>query len=1341
MEINVIQQQEWTAKLNDKITKLPFPIAIACSRFVENPPADPWQEWERLSRDILTPVLQYLSHLMLSDLVATGQKPPHLYHRIQSVLSRPMAGHYAGFLRETARFYYDKNIHSRIPELIDFIYRAEVEKTLSGKVDEPLLGRLVDFRNLFAHGRIDDNKVVEGIAAEVRDLTARLLEGIAFLAKYPIELEDGTPLMGAHAKPPVGAPQAVVVRVEGLVLRPLLLKLKKNDLMLLEDHDLRDKKMVYRGTSSYEKLGKKDTKSGEGQALMQCLVELLGKVRSEDAMLEQLDWETFRERARVLTERTLSLYEDMRKHVPKWYVPRQEWEGENGLFAKFLGSDKTLLSLNGAQGTGKSALVSHLARGCADEGHAVLLVNAQRFTFADVTWSGNPYAEYFARELHTSRPLDREGFRSIIKRAPENRQVILFIDAVNEVDGILSKWNRFKALELLLEWVSQIAQPGLKVVVSFRLDIYLEYEYLQEDDLPKNLNEISFPGDNPQKNWVTDLKAFDEEQAQRLFDRLQTLPEMGMAPAMTWGQLKTSLGNNLVEFTTNPLIFTVLLKSHHKQAQISIKDRDDLFFKYAERLTGAIELKTWPWWKKVWGFIKNGNITKKEQFLADMIEKTSEEGGAAFLAENLNLQKKRDKRMLSIINDPGNTSFKDLQEGGLITEEKIEQKNGEKEISLRRITFVAELMDVATERILRKFNKLQQIRQTLFFVFFSLFVFPILILPLIIVDLNSMQAKMLFVGLSPNTMSLIKGNFIRVYQLFPISMFILSLTTSVMLIWAKFAPSRKAIGLIPRSFERARDLSTLKVQFFLGFLALAWVFVSIMFIGLAYSHGNKSSIELGSAPLVGIAILSLSFVIPPFSSIIYRVNPLSVPCNVVRKSTKVWLLYALSEDYRRKNKKRLISVVLWMLIPFTILFVYRLFVHWNTIPSTMVIGYQRLLSYIPLKNILLSIPMFFNKVFSGIIFSFLAVALLVVGWFFVQSKFQIATYRSILRDAKKKKIHLFYLKVLLISVVLNSILIGLVLGYQNWNHRMTVLALGDEKMFLEREKIGTSNYLFKEGKGTVDLNLSSCSKSQLERILERHWEALGKLKLPSYYKVPIDWKLMPEIKTFEGSMLVIGDLKELKNMETLTVSDMDIWLKSNRIIDDCPSVHTLKVIDYISNYCPLQRLFPNLTNLIIDDELIRGRFHVFPENFEINLFLTIQSKESPKLDWLQPVHCKYIINLKKPFNKNTQNLSLIKRLVIAGDELVPQKLEKVINLRWLAISLKKKPIQEYWRQLQVVLTEHLRKMEVLDLLPKVAEDSDFKMLKSAQGKAEMNKMIDHVINDGNWLFAAPKKQP
>jgi hypothetical protein len=736
-------EAEHTLNVEDSLNSYPYPVSRAIRKYEERKTEDLYIEWEILSKDVFHTVLVYLSHLLLSDLVSTGLRPASLYSRIQSILNRAMTGQYVGFLRETAKYYRSEGIKSSIPELIDFIISSEEDchLTESGK---PLMGLLVDYRNLLAHGRLDSEEAMREILSEVRSLTRVLIGQLCFLKRYPLEAEDGTVLMGSEIEGRDSQP-LVVITSGGIRLRPLLLKLKGGDLALLEDLDIREKKLSYRGSSSFQQYRKKELEKGDGQKIFEELKEMLRKVRATEALLERADYESFKERSAVITEKTMLLYEEMGKYKPKWYVPRNGWSGEDSVFRKYLASDKVFLAISGVQGTGKSALAANLVEEARGEGHAVLFINAQRFSFADVEWSGNPYPGYFSSLLHYKSEMNKEEFSRIIKGMDPGKKVILFIDAINEVDGITNKWNRFIALELLLNWISGISQDGLKVVLSFRLDIYEEFEYLQKEDIPDDLEEISYLGNNERKRWVWDLEPFNETQAEELFNKLQSEPQLGMAPSMNFSQIKEGLKEEFTNIIDNPLIFTIFLRAHHKETRVIEKKRDEIFVRYAEKLTGVLEVRRRPWYKKLWEFIKNGNITPKERFLADMIDKVSEEAGAAFLVERLNPKKKRDKRMLKVINDPQTHVIKDLKEGGMIIEEKIEErdlKGGE--IHSRRFTFVGELMNVAMTSIYEKINHRTRLVQSLWFLIgvgFIVFLLQYIAIGLIEIEFKKLAVK------------------------------------------------------------------------------------------------------------------------------------------------------------------------------------------------------------------------------------------------------------------------------------------------------------------------------------------------------------------------------------------------------------------------------------------------------------------------------------------------------------------------------------------------------------------------------------------------------------------------
>lgn len=303
--------------LRSAAEEYPLPIARACRRCLKKEGGDAWQEWEHLTVGVLSAVLRYLSHLLLSDLAATGARPPQLFHRIQSVLSRPKLGHYAGFLRETARYYRERNLACAFPELIDFLFSADVDCALTGD-GSALIGTLVEYRNLWAHGRLENRQALRETAARVRHLTFELLCHISFLTAYPLQLEDGTVLMGTEVSHlPKEPGMLLLVRVHEVGLRPLLLKLKGRDIGLLDDFDAGGPRIGYRGVESYVRFTKKDLGKGDGRQVLTELLDLLKRVRAIDAPLEHPEWDDLRERARVIAERTLDGYRQTNKYAPK----------------------------------------------------------------------------------------------------------------------------------------------------------------------------------------------------------------------------------------------------------------------------------------------------------------------------------------------------------------------------------------------------------------------------------------------------------------------------------------------------------------------------------------------------------------------------------------------------------------------------------------------------------------------------------------------------------------------------------------------------------------------------------------------------------------------------------------------------------------------------------------------------------------------------------------------------------------------------------------------------------------------------------------------------------------
>ena len=1304
--------------INDVVNFFPFPIAVTCRRYAEDPPDDLWREWEVLSRDILQSILIYLSHLLLSDLVATGKKSPHLFHRIQSILSRPMAGHYAGFLRETAIYYRDEELSGSVPELIDFLFASEVEKSVldTGK---PLIGLLVDYRNLWAHGRIDHTGAIHENVNIIREVTIKLLQALSFLKHYPLSFEDGSVLMGANPDGLSGKGNPImVITASGLQLRPLLLKLKNKDLVLLEDLDLKRQRMVYRGTSTYEQFTKKQIKKGAPAKLFEDLAALLDKVRSIEAVLPLSDWVCFRERAGVITERTLSHYTDMRKFLPQFYVSRPQWDGEGSVLNRFLESDKTLLAISGEQGTGKSALVANLAQNCREEGHAVLFFNAQRFTFADVNWSGNPYPDYFATALHYEGGFDKAGFARLIKSGAQDKKVIFFIDAINEVDGLKNKWNRFRAMDLMLAWIAEIAQPGLKIILSFRLDVYEKFEYLQPDELPPNLTEISWPGNNPHKPWVTDLEPFNEVQAEALFEKLQAEPQFGMSPDMTWHKIREGLGDQHVEFTSNPLIFSIFLISHNQLKDFISNDKEDLFIKYAAKLTGTNEIEKWPWWKKAWGFLKNGNITSKEQFISDMIEKMSEEGGTAFLVDNLAPNnKKRDRRLLATIESQHDYSLQELTESGLVVEEKIELQKEKDQVVSRRITFVSELMLTAMENISDKVFRKDQLKSIVFSALLWSMCVSIIIVLLQVLKLTAFYILSEKVGanLSTEMIGFTISWALKITIWFPMISFFVFVIRTV----SDYKETNvRKVGIYEEAFLKQIEMDKAKdvIRFWLSF-CVPIVIVALILVAKWIMQEAEGYPDIPSLLLLGMtAILIVIFI----TNIFTKISIIDHSSRIVKSSVKRKIAYLespyIKEKEIRSSKIRLIGIC--SIIAFGFIYIYWITAGNDTATGDLAVSYKES-HMIPFIN---GMKWYVNDLFLVGYILYNLTLFLFIG---VLPLYQIFFYKRTLKLYYKyasgsERIKNGFTKLIIISYTFCFFLV-FSFGIVDYLKTRT-----NDKSIIESLKLSEKNYSINKHGQFSKLNLEQYALSLGHIQILSTFNALEELVLPNQQGINIDLKRYKLLKTLTAPGYLIAEssyrFSLFPEIMSMTILDpMDGF--GGRLKEKGLYIVDLSFKGKCSTLSYVPKSFPRLRTLAIEEKIGRNTKNNFPEQLQPNLRLIIDSQSPPMLDWLGPMHTRYIIVLKTPPDEHTQNLQIIERLWTDVGKLEPMILRKAESLKWLFLTFEKPKTAAWYNDLYKTVQSHLPELKTLELMTK----DNVKSLRSARGREKILAMLKELI--------------
>ncbi len=1296
--------------LKSSAENYPFPIAYACQQYVVESPQDPWRSWELLSRNILQSVLQYMSHLLLSDLIAMGEKPPHLFHHIQGILSRPFAGHYVGFLRETALHYEKQGLGSALPELVDFIAEAEIHCT---KLEQRngLIAQLVEYRNAFAHGKVVNQANIEKTAQTVLELTLFLLQEIQFLTRYPLHMEDGRELMG-HSPPGLDrqAKPLLAVSAQATVLRPLLLKLSGSDLALLEDVDITKPRMVYRGAKTYHSFTKKQLKKGDPALILEALKESLARVRSTEALLPRPNWDDFVQRADLISQRTDYEYGIGHKYDSKLYVPSPEWEGENGRLTRFLNSDKSLLAISGHQGTGKSALVAHMARACREKGHAVLFINAQRLTYADVKWSENPVPGFLENQLHYAAGLDTKGMQRLAKQAPPEKKIIIFFDAINEVDSIKNKWNPFRALEEILNWCCPASHPNLKFILSFRLDLYETYEYLKPDTLPANIQAISFQGSNTNHPWVHDLEPFNDSQAKALYKKLQNLPDRCMAPAMDWAYLQEQMGDQFKQYIENPLLFAIFLQAHHQSDKILCRDQESLFLTYADQLTGRMESSARPWWRKVWEFIKNGNITPKEMFLVDCVQRMAKNGSAAFLVDQLNPRNKQDRRILNFLSKRPEKDLTDLREGRLLTLENIEVRRKNTETATRRVSFTGELMATALDGIAPRLEKLKKFR---FGVAGTLASFTLTALLLTVIR------KSLFkFGLTLGTIDWggltdrhIKTKTFVLEQLISptsfaqivnpitvLSVFVFIVIVSVICDFFTKVHTKNS-GLLNYGCDHEFSTTSIKnINKIATILLFPFIFSSVFgldFLGL------------------GLFDFSINFLViiclPPLSFLFYFLTPsgwakftntsnFSIPFLVFKnyaKGQKTYWESGFAKSVSSFNFRiTFIVYTVYALLIIFLLIIYTPPLIKNTSLSLSLIElewFKGLMTYPYGYSYYLNRHALNIKICITLTI-FLALFAILGCCYTESTKINSKRYKIILSVISvfphKKSIYQYIIPYYIFFILLTFLYF--------WVDHFQPF----DKLF-QTEKPTNNTIVSKPHNfpiiqdGKLDLQGHHLTSEEIQFIA--HNPHIKTLILPDQKDLAIDLQHLSISQLYgrPDSFVNLSHVRPEKIQEALLVLyNPEDWLRSLPE-DDIYAFNQVGIQGSVSDLSGL-RAFPWLQTVSIDEEYAAAAIPTMPTLWN-NLELIVNSENHPKLDWMTPETASYIITLKQSPTRFTQNLELLERVILNGDQLDLTILQRLKTAKTIIIEISFPKERSWYLHLQNLLKNELNQLRVFGL--------------------------------------------
>lgn len=1359
------------------VAEYPQPLAKACSDYLETGHRDPWEEWAVLSRDVLTATLHYLSHIALAELAASERKVPELLYWIEKLLKRPLTGQYLGFLRETTRYFQDHELSGSIPELFDFLRRSELEKTLTEE-GKGLLELLVAYRNQWAHGKVSRDAVAEKSVAEVRRLTALLLAELAFLKRYPLENEAGAPLMGVAVPKEAGVDEASTIRLRGAAsLRPLMLKVRQGQIALLEQVDFNRLRLAYRSPAGSHKFSRKDLEKKEAGRVIEELRGIYDKVRSLQGQMERLDYGQFCERAALVTDGTLADYQQIGKYDPRTYVPRSEWAGDDGLLAGFLRSDKTLLALDGAQGSGKSAQLAFIADQCRRENCPVLFVNAQRFSFFEVAYrSENPFPRHFATLLNVTRLVDSADTLTA-RKGQGTQPTVIIIDGINEIDGWDGKWNRFRAMEELLHWVVTMAHPRLKIICGFRLEAYQEYGYLKTTDLPPGLEAVAWQAESD-TDWTVRLAPFALSDARRLFERLQERPEDGLSPSFSWDEMVVQMGDSLEVFAANPLLFRIFLRAHHGQAVVLGHEPEVLFRSYIDQLTGREAARRRPWWLKLFAFLRNGGVTPRERLLADVVKVASATGGMGFQVEDLN--EKKNRRLLRALEDPRESGFETLCDAQVLSEESFQLRDAQgEEQGKRRVSYVAE----ALERVLREVQERTD-RLHSFSSMFGMVAMALLMLAGAIF-LMGKQLEMAYAQKAQEGQ--MEAPFRAAAQLDYAALFDRTLGSYVS---ATIEMTATVFGLLlcflvlHEGFKRyaylRRGVLALSVHHriwgkflailfrpvtagVLPLLAAFFFYALVVPAGLgpewvhafdrkvaAVFYFDLFSLLLGLLVFYLLGVLFTVYrpgVVP--NCMMFQRACLGYPRRLVRYILEDYLRVFGPEENRRQWRIKWIPTLKALLLTYALtglVFLFAVFVNGN--PEATAAQDSNWFRIFQLGQ---------RSAYTvSNTWAILVPVILILPLFSAALLFSMPSVRDLMIRAREqlqrpRNFAPYRMQLLALSYYYGFALLGLgtllVCGFwlsaqQERSTAAEQAAVRELREQLPDEELFTQGYV---------LDLAQLQRSiPVDRISAL--AHLSELYLPRNFVGTIDVSRFKDLQVLSGPADAFTGWpgldplyrtdpngKEGNRLRTLVLFDPGSMLDAE--FEGILSTERLEIHGQCTNLDALGDSFPALVTLSID-----ARHASLVSAAAIgerkNLVIELRGETSPQLDWLTSEHADCIIRLMTPIGQKSQNLQYLERLFMPVDGFDPEILKECVALRWLHFEMPETPSTEWLQALRRVIDSELPRLETLEFSKKLAsgplgrtpEFSRYKPHYLAKGRDDMRQLLDLMASEPSALF-------
>ncbi len=626
---------------------LPHPIAFQINKYINNRNKTNEDEWLILCDKIFIETIKLLSYILLSELAAYEIKIGKIYYHIENILSRPLGGNYVGFLREATLELKKKNITPLSHQIVDFIYDSEIKKVLHPK-SKALLNEILNYRNSISHGGVTPSIAKREIGS-IRRLFAIFLNGLSFFKDIKLVNDKGHVLNGSDLKLTVADSITTYAKFSDntkIRMLPLLLSYKENKLLLLSDFDAKNIKIHYQGQESYEIFSKKYSNKNFVQDLYLKLVELLDRVRALNAPQNSFERTRFDERIKIITDITLTSYSYMgiyNSQNPMLYCVPDGFNGPNNKLDSFLQSDKNLLVISKNKGGGKSAFCAYCCDNLLKREYSVFFINGIDFTNINPKWQENPFYRLFSSSLNYNCDLNKKNVKKLVNKS--EKELVFIIDEVDNISRIDEKWNKLRAIDDLLNWIDDVAQPGIKFIVSLNLEEYKKFNWLSNQDfedkeipISSNILSISYLSNSAEDQWVHYLGDFTIQNAKILYNNLQEEESLNMRPNLSWEDFLSKHEHQIKDLVDSPLKFLNYLRALNNRSDINNPSVEKTLKNFFEKITNDNTRLTI--FKKLIRFASRFGFSEKLFLLIKLKKLSQKYGGEKFLISQLKKNEK-----------------------------------------------------------------------------------------------------------------------------------------------------------------------------------------------------------------------------------------------------------------------------------------------------------------------------------------------------------------------------------------------------------------------------------------------------------------------------------------------------------------------------------------------------------------------------------------------------------------------------------------------------------------------------------------------------------------------------